>query len=209
MAWQRNNRTKEAVDEVYTDVVVDLETLSTETDAVVLSIGAVRIHPRSHDRAGYFSEDRVFYARLDEEEQEENGRDVSEETVAWWKAQSKEARKVFKEKREPVLSCLTRFANFCKGARRIWGNSNMFDNAILRDLYEEYELEYPVPFRKDLDLRTALWIWRETFPHMKGRLPDDNEVEYNHTALDDAKAEALGLQQIMRELRHGTKEAKE
>lgn len=203
MAWKRNKpRTKEAIDHVYTDIVVDLETLGTEPEAAILSIGAVRFHPFTRDSEQSISEpDRTFYARLNERVQLDNGRMVDPDTLLWWQAQSKGAKAVFEEETEDVETALKRFADFCKGARRLWGNGNMFDNAILRNIFRQYKLEYPIPYRKDLDLRTVTFMWRKLLHKAHNQLPDDNSLVYDHTALSDAKVEALGLQQMLREIR--------
>ncbi len=214
MTWQRNKRKKEAVDHVYTDVVVDLETCGTAQDTQILSIGAVRFHPFTRDDADSISEsDRCFYARLDEDQQELDGRSADGDTMRWWASQTKAARGVFKEEREEVTSALHRFVDFCKGAKRIWGNGNMFDNTILRDICSQYGVEYPVRYNKDLDLRTVMWMWRKLIPHKDPfAKPEDNDIDYTHNALDDAKAEALGLQQMIQEFKeaiNGFKETKE
>ena len=44
---------------------------------------------------------------------------------------------MFDEPQEDVNSVLKRLSKFCEGVRRIWGNGNMFDNAIIRSLQKD------------------------------------------------------------------------
>jgi hypothetical protein len=200
MGWTR--REKEFNERTYNDVMVDLETLSTDTDAVVLSIGAVRFRTDVvDDPITIRNPDRSFYARLDTVEQEENGRDVNPDTMEWWDKQSSAARAVFNEKPEPVAKVLAAFTEFCMGAKRIWGNGNMFDNAIMRDLYQDYDAEYPVNYWQDLDVRTVTYMWNFlTNWRSKGKRPEIIVGE-EHNALDDARRQVIQVQRMINELK--------
>ena len=101
---------------------------------------------------------------------------------------------------EDVKAALTRFSEFCKGARRVWGNGNMFDNAIMRDLYDDYGMQYPVRFWEDLDMRTLKRVWNLICNVVsKDKLPTNKGVAHN--ALDDAKIQVLQCQQMFKELK--------
>jgi hypothetical protein len=203
MGWAKKKNKKEAFDtRTYSDVMVDLETLSTETNAVVLSIGAVKFRLDVVDDIDSIKEeDRNFYSRVDEHDQEEQGRDVDLNTVDWWNKQSDGARQVFSEEGEPPAIALQRFLDFCKGCKRIWGNGNMFDNAIIRDMCDDYGLEYPVPYYRDLDVRTLTYLWNLlTNWGSKGRRPEIILGE-EHNALDDARRQVLQCQLMYKDIR--------
>ena len=141
MSKLRVTKKREFDDRTYPDVMVDLETMGTETDTQVLSIGAVRFRLDTVDDIRTIMDpDRSFYARLDLEDQGSKGRTTSADTLKWWASQSRKARAVFAEDPEDVEGTLKRFIKFCKGARRIWGNGNMFDNAIMRSICKDYDL---------------------------------------------------------------------
>ena len=195
---------REFDDRTYPDVMVDLETMGTETDAQVLSIGAVRFRLDTRDDVTSINdEERCFYARLDLADQADKGRTTTDSTLEWWESQSDEARQVFEEEPEDAANALKRFLKFCKGGKRIWGNGNMFDNAIVRDLCKTYDLEYPVSYWNDLDVRTLTRLW-----NLLCNLGSNNKrptfvVGEEHNALDDAKRQVLQVQKMYQELYNG------
>ena len=186
----------------YPDIMVDLETLGTDTDCQVLSIGAVKFRLDTVDDITTIMEPRrSFYARLDEVDQGKRGRSADASTVKWWGEQSAEARAVFDEPREGTSRALKRFLKWAKGCKRIWGNGNMFDNAIVRSLCRDYDLEYPVPYWSDLDVRTLTRVWNLlTNMGSKGKRPQINLGE-EHNALDDARRQVIQCQLMFNELK--------
>jgi hypothetical protein len=73
-----------------TDVMIDLETLATSSDAAILTIGAVKFDPfgREKQQADMDS----FYVRVDLDSCHEIGLVTNDDTIAWWASQSKEAQ---------------------------------------------------------------------------------------------------------------------
>jgi hypothetical protein len=181
--------------------MVDLETMGTETNTKVLSIGAVRFRLDTRDDLEtIMGEERSFYARLDLEEQGLKGRTESADTTEWWSRQSAEARAVFEEEPEGTVRALKRFTRFCRGAKRIWGNGNMFDNAIVRSLYEDFGMEYPMDidrdygFTADLDVRTLTRLWNLLVNVGSNKKRPTIDLGVAHNALDDARAQVLQCQ---------------
>lgn len=187
---------------VYPDVMLDIETLGTKQNCVVISLGAVRFRMGVQDDTTTIMEpNRNFYARLDTDDQVLHGRTIDEDTMAWWKRKSQKARAVFDETGEPVHSVLRRFTLFCTDAKRMWGNGNMFDNATIRSLYDDYNQDYPVPYWKDLDMRTLSWLWNFiTDWRSKGKLPKI-DLGTIHAADDDARRQVLSVQTMLTELK--------
>jgi len=200
MGWSRKKN--EFNKRTYPDVMVDLETMGTSVDTQVLSIGAVRFRMGVQDDVTSILErERGFYAVLDIDEQADKGRTTTSSTLDWWANQSKEARAVFEEPRQDVATVLDSFSTFCDGAKRIWGNGNMFDNAIMRSLYDTYDRNYPVEYWKDLDVRTLTWLWNFlTDWRSKGKRPTVVLGE-EHNALDDARRQTLQVQLMLKELK--------
>jgi len=209
MSKLRVTKKREFDDRTYPDVMVDLETMGTETDTQVLSIGAVRFRLDTVDDIRTIMDpDRSFYARLDLEDQGSKGRTTSADTLKWWASQSRKARAVFAEDPEDVEGTLKRFIKFCKGARRIWGNGNMFDNAIMRSICKDYDLEYPVVYWNDLDVRTLTRLWNLlTDKVSKGKRPTIKLGE-EHNALDDARRQVIQCQHMYKELSNKVKGSK-
>lgn len=205
MGWNRRSKIDDSADtfdeRVYPDIMVDIETLGTSTNTVVLSIGAIRFRMGVQDDVTTILDPkRAFYARLDDDEQRMRGRGINFDTTEWWSRQSVAAQSVLDETGEPVAGVLKRFTKFCKGSKRIWGNGNMFDNAIIRNLYEDYDQDYPVGYWRDLDVRTLTWLWNFlTNWRSKGKRPEFKFGE-EHNALDDARRQVLQVQTMLTEL---------
>jgi len=191
-------------DRVYGDVMLDIETLGTGIHSLVVSIGAVRFRLDSTDDLDTIRDDaRSFYAVLDTEDQRYRGRVDDPDTLAWWTKQSDEARQVLTDPSEDTAGALERFSEFCRGVKRIWGNGNTFDNAIIRDLYKTYEQDYPVDFWADLDMRTLKYLWNK-LTNWRSKNEPKIRIGEHHNALDDARSQVLQIQQMYRELK-GTK----
>lgn len=154
------------------DVMLDLETLATTPNAVIISVGAV-----------YFSKEKLggtFYAVLDPEDQQANGRVISPDTMAWWAKQSPEARKVFDEEPTPTAKALADFADFLGNRNvKVWGNGADFDCVLLGSLYEAFGMRKPWSFTNNRCFRTL-----KNISQPRTNLPPRRST--HHNALDDA-----------------------
>lgn len=168
-------------------VMLDIETLSTTANAVVLSIGAAS---DNNDQ---------FYARLNIADQLERGRNISADTLNWWYKQNDEARgQVFgdHEDRIGTREGLELFAKFLKtmGDRvRVWGNGADFDNAIVANLYQMYELPLPWQYRDNRCFRTLKNI---SAPNQEISPPVKHTGFIPHHALHDAMYQMSHLKEI-------------
>jgi hypothetical protein len=70
------------------DIMLDLETLSTRPESVILTIGAVKFDPWGED----VDTDNVLYYRVNVDEQLAMDRHVLESTIEWWGKQPEEVR---------------------------------------------------------------------------------------------------------------------
>jgi hypothetical protein len=175
--------------------MLDLETLGTTPDSVILTIGAVLFNREEEDNYNTILNDetRIFTATLNFQEQIDLGRTVSESTLVWWMDQNKLAqRAAFSAQRKPVAECLQEFSNFFKGAEFLWGNGSSFDNVMLESLYRNYSLEFPCAFWNYRDLRTVRDMGDIAQPIGRG---------IEHDALQDAAYQVLKLQAYWRNLR--------
>ena len=65
--------------------MIDLETLSTNPNAVVLTVGGVKFDPYTNAEPN-----QGMYFRMDVDSQTAKGREVMQETLDWWSTQPKE-----------------------------------------------------------------------------------------------------------------------
>ena len=70
-----------------THAMIDLETLGTKPDCVVLTLGAIKFNPYKQTEP-----DKGLYIRLNVDEQTKMGRSVDDGTLEWWGKQDKAIR---------------------------------------------------------------------------------------------------------------------
>lgn len=185
----------ELTDDQVAHIVLDLETLSTRPDALVLSIGAVGLNKRGEILSG-----TEFHLALDQQAQQHR-RHVSLDTLDWWSKQDKPARDASftapPTSQAFVANALSAFSDFvdqwsARDAVCVWGNGCSFDNVILASLYKDWGIEAPWKFWNDRDMRTITAI----FPHLKA-MPFEG---IKHHALHDAMHEAKQLSAAIEKL---------
>ena len=166
----------------YPDIMIDIETLSSESNAVVVSIGAIAFDIKE----GLSGNNPKKYIIFNTIRQIQDGRHIQDKTRTWWSKQSQVVQDELAKSylvRVPVEYALTEFTNWCteQQAEHIWGNGNTFDNMVMRNLYKQYNCKYPVGFRGDLDMRTLKFL-----------APNVNvpRMGNHHNGLDDAVYQA-------------------
>jgi exodeoxyribonuclease VIII len=119
---------------------------------------------------------------------------VDPSTVDWWKQQSSEAVTALSVNQRPIEEVLININAFCDkhSVQYLIGNGSTFDNAILRDACKEFNVEYPVNFWEDMDLRTM-----KLLAGMKGKNNFPKALT-PHVAIDDAIFEAMVAQTCWR-----------
>jgi len=96
-----------------TDIMIDLETLATSPDAAILTIGAVKFDPFGDDIKDPKCE--KFYVRVDLDSCDRIGLVTTDDTIAWWANQSKEAQdEAFGEdNRVDIVDAFNQLYKFC------------------------------------------------------------------------------------------------
>ena len=169
--------------------MIDLETLSTRPDAVILTIGCLKFDPYS----GYVDLDNGLYHRVNVDEQTALGRHVQEETLDWWAKQDTE---VFEEamgegNRTDLETMCTDLNRFLVGVENIWCQGPCFDIVILENLYRQLVKPTPWQFWQIRDSRTLFGTHGD---------PRDKARAAAHNALMDCYYQADGVQQIYKRL---------
>lgn len=168
------------------NVMIDLETLGTRADSVIMSIGAVKFDLQT----GAIDAANAFYASVSiDSNHEAIPRHISESTLVWWTRQSAEAQKVFHEPKTTLYAALCDLQNWFGDADcDVWSNGADFDIPMLAHAYHSNGLEAPWKFYKTRCFRTMKNL---PFAPKAEALP-----KTAHNALDDAIAQALHLQLI-------------
>lgn len=164
-------------------IMIDFETLSTNPNAAVLSLGAV-----AFTKDGLT--DQEFYVNIDSANCINLGLHVSQATVDWWAKQSQEAKDALEEDKKDLLTALTLFSTWVRevSGTHLWGNGADFDNPILKSCYEAVNANTPFKPFNGRCYRTIKNI--PGMPKMAGRSGT------HHNALHDARSQAIHLLQM-------------
>ena len=186
-------------------VSLDIETLSTHKNAVVVSIGATTV---SDAGVGYGGK---IHMALDMQEQIDMGRHVSADTIAWWMHQSAAAREAsfLTRTRMPAGVALLNLHSWLSelGNPPVWTKGPAFDGAILESLAEGLGLQPAWPYRDHRDIRTIEdAVMASNDDHLYERfhtaLSRASDGMVAHNALEDAKQQAALIHWWYKELRN-------
>lgn len=161
------------------NIMLDLETMGTSSNAAIIAIGAVRFDATVRDK---------FYCAIDLSDCVKNGLEMNPDTVMWWMRQSDAARAQFENPDHDLVAALDAFRQWAGDDPIIWGNGADFDNAILANAYKKTGQEPPWRFWNNRCYRT-----------MKSLKPDIKmeRTGTHHNALDDAASQAEHLMRIL------------
>ena len=167
--------------------MIDLETLSTNPNAVVLTVGAVKFEP--HTQMKLYDE---MYFRVDVDSQTALGRHVMQETLDWWGQQPNEVANeaLSDSNRIQLQDVLKNINKFSVGVDVFWCQGPLFDYAILQNLYTQMEQPVPWQYWQIRDSRTLFNL-----------VPRESEKRIGlHNALEDCKFQARKVQKVYRQL---------
>ena len=168
--------------------MIDLETLSTNPNATILTVGGVKFDPYTMAEPS-----QGMYFRVDVDSQTEMGRDVMQETVNWWSKQPKEiSDEAFSDDNRASLDDMIKKINkFSVGVDVFWCQGPLFDYAILQDIYKQLGYHVPWQYWQIRDSRTLFSLVSR----------DSNEQRTGlHNALEDCYFQAKKVQQVYNQL---------
>lgn len=168
--------------------MIDLETLSTRPNAVILSMGAVRFNPFLTT----VDIEKGVDIKVDVDSQISLGRDVQEETLTWWTTQPAEVQDAAfgLEGRTDLISFTKILNKMMVGVEHIWCQGPVFDIVILENLYRQLEIPVPWNYWQIRDSRTLFGVFGD--PRSKNRAGA-------HNALMDCYYQANGIQTIYKQ----------
>lgn len=166
------------------DLMLDIETLGTSPDTVILSLGVVKFNPFTEEIGD------GIYIKPDVDHQLTLGRAVDPQTVEWWGQQDPAVREeTFSDDNRISLEEFTTSLNkFVAHAPRIWAQGPCFDIVILENLYRQLGMPAPWPFYVIRDCRTLLKALGDT------RTTDSSVM---HNALADCINQAQAVQRAI------------
>lgn len=165
-----------------TDIMIDVETLSTRPDAVVLSIGARKFTLDEANGFPVFGDPFLVIPSITE--QIALGRHVDMETVAWWQQQSSEAKAHWRDASDSCISeSIGNINNFfwdVDPVNLVWAHGTDFDIPILKSLFGIVKL--PWKYNAVRDARTVYRL----LPRLRIKPPDAISLTgVKHHPVDD------------------------
>lgn len=167
--------------------MIDIETLSSQSDACVISIGLV----------GFDDSEILFRDSFAIHLDDWHGH-IDPRTVKWWMDQGPEAQAFSFRNPEPLYTkqAVTRFGefsfNFCRD--EVWANGPQFDLVVLRNWWRRCTGldSFPIHYRAYRDCRT---VWTAA----RARNVDVDEAWRRagivpHDPLSDAESQAIAVQ---------------
>jgi len=171
-------------------IMLDLETLSTQPNAAIISIGAVRFDDQKVLET--FSENIELWSSLDADLH------IDPDTVQFWRQRPEETQRAVFNNPKPLYNTLIKLSDWLGDVDEIWGNGAGFDNVILRNAYQTLGLSAPWGYQADRCFRTMTKVYNIVPPVIHGLTP--------HVAVDDARWQAEMLLHI--EARFGLRQDK-
>lgn len=181
---------------IYQHIMLDLETLGTQADAIILSIGACKFNLDGS------MDDRAFYAACLPESQP--NRHMSYDTLRWWLGQGDEAKRVFTDPN--AIDLYTALVNFNAWFNHesdepeymLWSNGADFDIPIMTHAMRQMHVE------KASNWKFYLHRCFRTIKNEYPKVPKPLYEGAQHNALVDAIQQAKWLQAIYQQKENPT-----
>ena len=140
------------------NVMIDIETLSNQVNAAILTIGAVKFNLNDTTPSSSYDLPDTFYRRVDIQSCFDKGLKQTSETVEWWKLQNTEAKnEAFnREDRHPLETVLSDLKTWLGDKKKVfvWSHGASFDIPILQEAYYRCSIELPWFYYNVRDTRT-------------------------------------------------------
>lgn len=140
----------------YTDLMLDLETLGQSAGCVIISIAAV---PFFKLEGQHLPAEKCFHRNVDIQSCLDAGMKIDPATLGWWIQKAM----LFQELQEDTFhlkGTLERLGAYirsnCEKDVRVWGKGPSFDNAIIRDAYDRFQMKLPWEYYRERCVRTYL-----------------------------------------------------
>lgn len=172
------------------DLMLDLETLSLDSYAVITQISAVPFELSK----GILGDFRPFNELINPISSARAGAKIDGSTIEWWfKQEDSVIQKVFMESLQngkDVRGVLEGFSDYIKSLKTecdvknvyLWGNGVKADNVWLENQYKLLGMKYPVTYRDDMDVRTLMRLGKELGIDLRDGIKFVGE---KHNAIDD------------------------
>lgn len=181
------------------NIMIDIETLGTGSNAVMISLAAIRFNPRTGETF------ETFEGFLNIDDSVKLGKKVTEGTIMWWFSQEDKAIKTlmkkYKNNVDSVENILNKFHEWLikvspknkKGDPDfyIWGNGPGLDLGIVKNYYHKSGMSEPWFFGKETCVRSIV--------RFNPKLKYNQKFEgVAHDGIDDCKHQIKYVSNILK-----------
>lgn len=173
--------------------MIDMETLDTSPNCVILTIGVVRFDPY-----GDGVSQKLELRPTIEDQTEQFNRVINDDTIRWWGEQSPDAIEEAMGDRGRISfrECMEQLYKFSWNRRAVWSNGASFDVVVaetaFRQALSDRPNPIPWPFYTVRDTRTLYEV--------AGVKLKDGGYTTTHKAVEDAERQAIKVQEAYRKL---------
>jgi hypothetical protein len=168
------------------NMMIDIETLATSPNSVILTVGAVKFDPKTTTVPH-----SDFYHRLNIDEQTALGRRIDDSTITWWSSQNANVQaEAFSDENRIGLQDFARELNrYMVGVDKIWYHGANFDMVIIENLFDQLGVGRNWQFWQLRDSRTLFDV-----------MPSDPRKDFDqrnlHNSLEDSRVQARAVQRV-------------
>lgn len=169
----------------FAHIMVDIETLSTRANAVIVTIAGVKFNLGS-------DETENFCVNINPREGRKLGLHISPETLTWWREQKPEATQAWMHSQVGLTEALEQFSQFAGTSEtmKYWCNGTNFDYPIMDSSYTAVGMTPPWKWWNMCDARTAFFLGGlNTFK--------EKRVGQYHNAIDDCLTQIAWLKKAI------------
>lgn len=172
-------------------LMIDIETMSTRSNASILSIGAAwfttNYNGKVYDRG-------AFYNKVSLSSCVNYGLHIDPDTIMWWLERDNDARLDLLDARFNISVALSNLSEWIHQSKSpdewsVWGNGSDFDLVILGNAFKATGIQTPWNHRQHRCYRTL----KSLYPDIK--IPNEG---VKHNALNDAIWQAKHLVEIFK-----------
>lgn len=172
------------------NIMIDLETLSTDPNAAIIQIGACYFEPFTGQIGNTFE-----VCLIPDPEAH-----VSYSTIAWWFKQAEQARSNVMNNPIEAREAILKYTEFAKQAKCVW-SKGYFDFMILQSNFNRLRIEFPHKYWDCRDMRSVTELCRMMMDLKNGKSGKSN----THTALDDCKNQVSILSDFLSRVKNNMK----
>jgi hypothetical protein len=173
-----------------TEVMIDIETLSTKQNAAIVQIGAVKFCLSK----GIIS---TFKVNVCPKSCKEHGLHIDKKTIEWWGEQSKEARQSWSKDPQQLGVALQYFLSwYGEKSHPTWSKGSYFDFPILENALNSCDYQVPWKYWDVYDYRTLINVCGIDDRKLK------SEGSVYHDAVSDCEEQVKVLLPILTAIRN-------